>query len=1070
MNTLRNSSPRDGEKADETNNRLYSGPPQSLLILWLFVAYFLTGYLGLSLPAVGTQITLIWLPTGISVAHFYRWGYRYWPVVFCASAVLNSVFGSPFLMALLIATGNSVAPLLAAWMLHQIPFQASMERWQDLVFLAFAAVLGMLVSATNGVLTISVLGQATGSYAAAWMCWWIGDSVGVIIAAPLVLVASKAEFLLFRQRRGEFAVWACLTFVVTSAVFVLNKNGPDPAFALAFVPLPLIAWATLRFGAMGTSIAIVLLSTVAVWGTANHAGMFYRTEPFEQILLLAAYIVISITLGWLISSLHFAQLRAISTQRILEEALREASMGVLLTDARRQITYANEGFTRLTGYSQQELLRKDLASLYDEHASLCESLPQMTTPGITGYTNDEFLHSRRDGTPYWSSMIVMPLAGSPGPQTGLLVIQTDVSERRRAQDELRASDARYRQLFHANPNPMWVYDLETLAFLDVNEAATLHYGYTRQEFLAMTIRDIRPPEDIPALLESVGQVPLGIEKAGTWRHRLRNGALIDVEITSHVVTFDDRQADLVLAHDVTEKKRAQEQASRELAMLEMIVQAAPLVDTLKQLVQIVEQMFSGMKCSLLLNHGEQDLQGLGISNLARPVREAVDAVLIRSQADSAKAASWTRQPTFTADIETDQRWADHRDMALNFGLRACWAVPMQSSHGDALGTLVVTDLESRSPTKTHALALERVAQFAVLAIERDELVRSLRDSRVQLETLIGNLPGMAYRCLNDPNWTMTFVSAGCEPVTGYTPMELENNTNQTYADLIHPDDRDWLWAKCQAALAAHTRCSNTYRIISRDGDLRWVKEQASGVYALDGTLYCIDGFIEDITEARRIEEHLRNSLREKVALLKEIHHRVKNNLQIITSLLSLQAANVTDHGTLSALRESQNRVRSMSLVHETLYQSENLGTIDLAEYLSVLGRHLFRSYGMDSSRVSFHLNVSQLALNLDQALPFGLIVNELVSNSLKYAFPEKRAGEIRIERCSQRDGYHSFVVSDDGIGFPKAFDYRQFKTLGLRLVHDLVQQLSGTLTVVESPQLEFQITFPIEASQQESQA
>jgi PAS domain S-box-containing protein len=135
--------------------------------------------------------------------------------------------------------------------------------------------------------------------------------------------------------------------------------------------------------------------------------------------------------------------------------------------------------------------------------------------------------------------------------------------------------------------------------------------------------------------------------------------------------------------------------------------------------------------------------------------------------------------------------------------------------------------------------------------ERAALLHALQESQVRLQTLVSNLPGMAYRCINDPNWTMTYVSEGCEAVTSYRRDELENNRTVAYADLIHPDDRDWLWAKCQASLELRTPCQNEYRIVDRHGGERWVAERASGVYADDGTLLAIDGFIQDITAARR---------------------------------------------------------------------------------------------------------------------------------------------------------------------------------------------------------------------------
>ena len=310
---------------------------------------------------------------------------------------------------------------------------------------------------------------------------------------------------------------------------------------------------------------------------------------------------------------------------------------------------------------------------------------------------------------------------------------------------------------------------------------------------------------------------------------------------------------------------------------------------------------------------------------------------------------------------------------------------------------------------------------------------------------------------------MIYVSSGCEAVTGYLRDELEQNELIPYSDLIYSEDRDWLWSKCQIAMEARVPCSNVYRIVDKAGVVRWVQERAIGIYAEDGTLQFIDGFIQDISESRLADERVRTALREKEAMLKEIHHRVKNNLQIVSSLLSLQAEKVKDLVVFDGLRESQNRVRSMALVHETLY-SGNLGRIDLSEYLHALCRHLFRSYGVDYSLVRLVLNISNTSLDLERAIPVGLIINELVSNSLKYAFPDGGPGQVEIEFLKHETGHLSLVVSDDGIGMSESIDLEQLSSLGLQLVHDLVHQLAGSVKISLGIGTKFCITFPIHDS------
>ncbi|MBX7185958.1 MAG: PAS domain S-box protein [Vicinamibacteria bacterium] len=214
----------------------------------------------------------------------------------------------------------------------------------------------------------------------------------------------------------------------------------------------------------------------------------------------------------------------------------------------------------------------------------------------------------------------------------------------------------------------------------------------------------------------------------------------------------------------------------------------------------------------------------------------------------------------------------------------------------------------------------------------------------------------------------------------------------------------------------------------------------------------------DITERKNAEQAMKASLREKEALLKEVHHRVKNNLQVITSLLRLETGRSSDQGTKLVLREMQGRIRSMALLHETLYRSGNFAQVDLAAYLRQLATQLFRGQNADPARIDLALDLAPTLLAIDQAIPCGLIVNELVTNAMKYAFSDGRKGEIRIVAGSQ-GGLIRLVVSDNGRGLPPDFDARRDASLGLQLVADLARQLTGDLDVQPSPAV-FTITFP----------
>jgi two-component sensor histidine kinase len=253
---------------------------------------------------------------------------------------------------------------------------------------------------------------------------------------------------------------------------------------------------------------------------------------------------------------------------------------------------------------------------------------------------------------------------------------------------------------------------------------------------------------------------------------------------------------------------------------------------------------------------------------------------------------------------------------------------------------------------------------------------------------------------------------------------------------LHPDDIE-LWNQefargCSTGGPFRAEC----RFIARDGSVVWVHGEARLIRDEHGRPVLLQGVAFDITESKRAQEIVEASLREKEILLKEIHHRVKNNLQVTSSLLRLQAARIPGAEAQQMLRDSQDRIRSMALVQQ-----------------------LLRSYGVDVRQVKHTIDVEHGMLGLDEAVPCGLIINELVANSLKHAFPSNRAGRIwvRMDADERRCTLH---VGDDGVGFSEELDFRESQTLGLQLVRTLTDQLEGTISLSSQAGTEFTVTFP----------
>jgi two-component system sensor kinase len=212
----------------------------------------------------------------------------------------------------------------------------------------------------------------------------------------------------------------------------------------------------------------------------------------------------------------------------------------------------------------------------------------------------------------------------------------------------------------------------------------------------------------------------------------------------------------------------------------------------------------------------------------------------------------------------------------------------------------------------------------------------------------------------------------------------------------------------------------------------------------------------DITEQKKAQNEIKSSLKEKEILLREIHHRVKNNMQIISTLLTLQSTQVNDNRLIELYKESQNRIQAMALIHEKLYQSRDISKINLIEYVGSLITDLFNSYGADKKNIGFELDVDDVLMNIDAAIPCGLIINEIVSNSLKYAFPKGNGKvNVHLHRLNENDFY--LKIYDDGIGIPESFNVKKTNTLGLKIVNNLVDQLDGSLKI--SKPSKFEIMF-----------
>ncbi len=334
-------------------------------------------------------------------------------------------------------------------------------------------------------------------------------------------------------------------------------------------------------------------------------------------------------------------------------------------------------------------------------------------------------------------------------------------------------------------------------------------------------------------------------------------------------------------------------------------------------------------------------------------------------------------------------------------------------------------------------------------------------SEKKYRSFIQNFQGIAFQA--DENFGILFVHGAVEKITGYTEEEFMSRIN--WKDIIYPDDLPLIFKEENIQSSLNDYGKIDFRIIRKDGKIIWVSVIYQKFWEKDGKPNYYQGIIYDVTERKETEKFLANI---EIARQKEIHHRIKNNLQVISSLLDLQAEifssmeSIKISEVLDAFKESQDRVASIALIHEELYEGEGAETLNFSQYLEKLVENLFQTYRFGSTDVRLKMDLEEnILFDMDTAVPLGIIVNELVSNSLKHAFFGRKTGEIKIKLCRKEfEGYRisreeegfegkstDFIltVSDNGIGIPKTVDFENPETLGLQLVSILADQLDGRI-------------------------
>jgi PAS domain S-box-containing protein len=719
--------------------------------------------------------------------------------------------------------------------------------------------------------------------------------------------------------------------------------------------------------------------------------------------------------------------RDITARRQAEEEINKllatietAKEAINITSADGRITYTNDAMDKLFGYEKGGLIGK--------HASILNAgpTPEEMTKGIIetirrgGYWEGEIYNKRKDGAEFISYARISARKDEDGRIIQYLSTQHDITERKKMEESLRQSETEYRALFETTGHAKAIIE-EDMTISRINKEFELISGYSKAEMEGKKKwTDFVAKEDIERVTEYhrlrlVNQkaVPRSYEFCYTTKKgELRNG-FVTVDL------IPGTKKSIASIVDITGRKQAEEALRETRDYLENLFKYAnaPII--------VWDPSFTITR----FNHAFEHLTG---RSAAEVMGKPLDILFPEDKREEAM--------TLIRRALAGERWETVEIPILR-----------------ADGTVKIVLWNSAT-----LYAADGTTPIATIAQGHDITDRKYAEEALQSAHMKMRAIFDAIRePMNVVDLDFNLIEVNDALIKTYGPPDKESVIGHKCFEVLK--GRKDICPNCAVAEVYRTK-SPTYRITTPEDEIS-TEERSFEIFAYPimnehGDLYGAVELTRDITDRKQTEEQIKASLREKEILLREIHHRVKNNLQIISTLLYLQSNYIKDKKAFDMFKDSQNRIKSMALIHDKLYRFKDLGKIDIAGYIRDLTTDLFHAYGVDPDGIKLKINVYEVLLGVNTAIPCGLMINELVSNALKHAFPDGKEGEIRIELTrSVGEKRFTLIVSDNGIGFPGDLDFRNTKTLGLQLVITLVDQLNGTIELDRRSGTEFKITF-----------
>jgi two-component system, cell cycle sensor histidine kinase and response regulator CckA len=607
----------------------------------------------------------------------------------------------------------------------------------------------------------------------------------------------------------------------------------------------------------------------------------------------------------------------------LRTTLYSIGDAVITTDERGRVREMNPVAEALTGWREADAAGRPFAEVFvafreDTGLPVDDPVSRILRDGVTIGLATHTALVARDGRRLPIADSGAPIRAGDGRILGAVIVFRDQTEERRQLRALEDSERRYRELFDANPHAMWIYDADSLEFLAVNAAALARYGYSRDEFIAMTLADIRPAEDVPAMQADAAAVPDGFEGGRRWRHRCKDGTLLTVEISSHPVPWPGRTARVVLVHDVTAQAALEERLHWQAQVLTRLASREPLGALLDELARFVCTLCPGvMSTIMLLDDAAAVLRPAASHNVPDAVQAVADPTPVADGSGVCGTAAARRQPVVVDDIDHDPAFVPYLPATQRHGLRAAWSHPFFDSQGRLLGTAAMYARERRRPTPAETEVAAFAATLAGVMVERSRNLDALHEREAQLRLIFDNEPECV-KVLDRDGRLLQMNPAGLRLIEAES---IEQVRDTHLGTLVTAEFRD-AFAALTRDVAAGGEGRLEFEIVGLKGTRRWLETHAAPLRDAGGRITAVLGITRDITERKAMAAQLLQSQKlESVGRLAGgVAHDFNNMLSVIhgQTELALQLAppgSQLESGLLDVLKAAQ---RSAQLTRQLL--------------------------------------------------------------------------------------------------------------------------------------------------------